>query len=655
MARSFVHLALVCIAFLTKSSSSLENGSIYRRYHPSIQKTQNLKQILEFIHESPEFRPPRMSIILPEFRSSIVDVVLNYIGQRETEVYKIRARDLTWKFTSIDKTRLTWTIFVRDLYTLNIFVHWQPKLWRSCNQYLIFFSGSEVKISWNDIFKNLWQKYGVYRAVIVPIQDDFNCLFRYAPFEIHDDDFGGVHKLCSKKSPSERSKNVLFLDKNTRLFENFYNLNSYPLNVVAFESLLMGVAYDDKKRLKLSKMDSQVLYALEGSMRSKFHVKARRAIDFGLASDPFDQSLKEIESGRAEMVATGFFVKFYTQHHHFRFTSALYEDKVCFLAPDSGLVPKAYMPFMPFEKDLWALLAVYNVGIVLLWCLMNYANRSLQRRPIHSSTTRRSSTRRPGSLKDSPLEPPEVPGYLLTLFRFFELFCYPLQIGDTPAQKALLVGALFFGLIINGVYQSCLVSSFNKPFHYSQLHTLEDVLDSGKMLFTKYANLKSVFLDDIPLDRMLEQRIHVVNNTKSTKGMVAFENMIAVSRYFSMVLGDYAYYDEEGNPLLHVVDECPMNYRVSYVLRSNSPYEERVNFVLDRLKEAGLLTFWFDNMTYPLKIVKMKKLRQNDRTIQLTLEHYSLAFLLLFVGLLGSAIMFLVEVYTARRAKRKTR
>ncbi|XP_076234962.1 uncharacterized protein LOC143179551 [Calliopsis andreniformis] len=662
----------ICLVFyitiLSKPSTPLRNISAYSALKWTIEATrptpltnhqgQTLKLMLTFINESPEFRPLTLSIVLPEFQSGLVDFLLRYITENSIETY-ISSKDLSLKDIWKDRI-LTWTFVIDDVHTLNIFIYWQQKLWKTCNQYLIVFTKKGVTVPWRNIFQQLWTKYRVYRVVVLSVQDNFRCLIRYMPFDGSQNDFGSVHKLC------------------VDLFENFQNLNNYPVNINVFESLFMNVSYDSQKTLKLAKVDANVVYALEKAMKAKFHIKAMRKPDFR-RYDPFDLSLRDIESGNAEMVVTGFFVKTYDKHHEFQFTCAVYEDRLCFLSPDSGLVPKAYMPFLPFEKNLWVLLIVYNILITSLWCFLKYSSQLLRYQPKKLSRDSESKSqgnmqkysllnqleishqvcRRNTSLSSTMLTrkpgPPEIPQYLQRLFYFLEVFCYPFETGDSPSEKALLIGTLFFGLIVNGLYQSCLVSSLSKPFHYPQLHTVEDVLDSGKQLITKYANLKSVFLDESPLDRKLSQKIQLINSSKRTKDMVAFEDKIAISRYFSMVLGATSYYDKEGNSLLWVVDECPMMYRVSYVLQSQSPYRERVNFILLRLREAGLFTFWFQNMTYTLKIVDMRrKLKAEKRTIKLTLDHYSLTFLLLFGGLFGSTLVFFGELYVMRKARSKS-
>lgn len=698
------------ILLLLKSSTLAEHSRNHDKFYSSIeskplssQETDNLRLVLNFIRQSPEFHPLTFSVILPEFQSSFIEFLLSYIGQNSIEAYKVRARDLSLKATWMNRLRLTWIFVVQDLSSFNIFVYWQWNLWKAGNQYLIIFTGKVVTTLWTEAFTNLWRKYDVHRIVVV--DDDFRCLTRYMPFEKRSNNgFGRVYKSCLEKNHfTKRSSEydllqnppkdynsrypgeILRLNRDTRLFENFQNLNHYPLNVLVFESLLMNVSYDTRNRLKLSKPDANVAFALEKAMGAKFRIKAMRKADF--MDDPFTTSLTDIETRNVDMIITGFFVKVYSKFRKFQFTCAMYEDKLCFVSPDSGLVPKAYMPFLPFQKSLWFLLIAYNITVTFLWCLVKHISESLRRQYKCANPSRRleinRSTRKPhawylpksGIKNYFPIkehrssdvsnyeEPPEIPRYIKSPIIFIEYLTYPFQTSEIPAQRALLLGTLFFALILNGLYQSVLVSSLSKPFHYPQLHNLEDVVDSGKIVITKYANLKNVFLDDTELDATLAQRIRLINTQRSTKDIVAYEDKIAITRYYSLELDDSDYFDKEGNPLLNLVDECPMNYRVSYVSRLHSPYAEKVDFVLLRLREAGLLNFWFDDMLYRIKIVKIKKRRlkkdmaamkswMSDK-IMLSLDHYLLTFLLLLVGLFGSTVMFFVELYMAKRSTRK--
>ncbi|XP_026669062.1 uncharacterized protein LOC108624593 isoform X2 [Ceratina calcarata] len=628
----------LCILLFPKFSASSKYSKLYDKLLTkslSTREVDNLKELLNFVQRSSEFHPLTLSIVRPEFRSDFLDFFLRYTTENSIESYIVRARDLSVTLASINNVRFTWILIIRDWASLNIFIYRQRNLWRSSNRYLIIFTNEGVKLPWRDALEKLWRKYNVYRALVFLSDEHFRCLLNYMPFEVFKYGFGSVRKLCLKENSTEESgqnsleneeSEVLHLDRHTKLFEDFRNLNNYPLNVMVFESLLMNVSYTDENQLILTKPDASVLFTLEKTMGAKFRVKAMNKIKF--REDPFNYSLRSIENGTVDMVITGFFIKLYSDSKMFQFTCAMYEDKLCFLAPDSGLLSKAYMPFLPFKKSLWMLLMAYDVVVTLLWYLVKYIDESLQGGSSKST--------------DEPIYRGEIPRCVTSFVIFFEKLCYPFERGETLSQRALLFGTLFFSLIVNGLYQSCLVSSLSKPFHQPQLNTLEDVLNSGKTVVTKYANLKDIFQDDSEVDSKLYQSIQVISQGRKEdiKYFVAYDDKISLTRYQTMELEDFDYYDEDENPLIHVVNETPMNYRISYVLRFRSPYAERVDFLLLRLSESGLVCFWFENMTHPIRLVKARRKLDKEKTwIKLAMDHYSITFLSLVVGLLGSIVV----------------
>lgn len=126
--------------------------------------------------------------------------------------------------------------------------------------------------------------------------------------------------------------------------------------------------------------------------------------------------------------------------------------------------------------------------------------------------------------------------------------------------------------------------------------------------------------------------------------------MIAMSRYSSIKLSDMStYYDEDGNELLHIIEEYPFTYLLSYVMRLHSPYRERTNELLLRMQEAGLARLWYERMAYPFYVAEQKRrMAKSERKIKLTMEHYSLTFVGLTVGLFSCTVVFLVELYFAK-------
>ncbi|KAG7203004.1 hypothetical protein KM043_010132 [Ampulex compressa] len=668
----------------------------------STRQMDNLKRALDYIRDSREFQPLTFSVILAEDHSSIADFLFAYMAENSINAYKVRANDFAFKCTWKYQIGLTWVFFIDDVRTLWSFIYLQPDLWISVNQYVIIVTNEKAIVPWRKIFEYLWFKYDVFKVIFIAMRDDFQCLLGYLPFNLIEGKYGGVRRLCFSRQTRDRElersgrgkadssgfedvDRVSFMSKRKRLFESFNNMNGYPMNITVFDSLMMNVSFDEQHRAKFSRLDADVMAVLEKVMKVKF---LRKILNRSTNDDPFHKTLKYIENGEAEMIVTGFFTKRYSAYRKYEFTAGVYEDRLCFIAPAAGLIPRSYMPIIPFSIELWLLLAVYNVLISILWFLVKYYSRSFHRQrrlllPLsliatdNSSSSlliqgNTSSTQTNSSLasenrssqprtisnplelsKENRVQPPEINAHLLACFDLVETSCYPLQDADTAAQRAFLCGTLFFGLIVTGLYQSCLVSSLSKPPHFPDLETLEDVANSNLSIVTKYWNLKlNTFTEDTSLGMRLSRKIEVVSSDKPTNHMVAYKkNVIALGRYSSVKLENLtAYYDKDGNDLLHIVEECPATYMISYVLRLYSPYRERINELLLRMQGAGLVGLWFRETIHHHEAEEQRrKVARNERKIKLTLEHYLLTFLGLFLGLLCSTVVFLVELYFSQR------
>ena len=604
----------------------------------------NLGLVLNFIRQSPEFQPLAISVILTKFQSGPIDAVLRYVRENSIQTYKVShaARDRPLKSflrRKNDVEGITW-LFTIDRFDV-IFVYWEWHVWNSNNQYLIVFTErSQVGgiVVWRDVFRTLWKRYHAYRVIVIRADDDFRCMLRYKPFERYgEDEYGVVYETCLGEGSKVEGGG-------RRLFENFQNLNHYPVNVSVFESLLMRISYDRGNMLKLDKIDAKALFVLEKAMRASFNIKAVRKRN--IKRDPFSFLINDIERGITDMCITGFFVKTYGRFQKFQFTPSLYEDKICFVMTNYGFIPNMYVFFFPFRARLWLVLITYNVVITLLWRLVRQLSSLFRRRPTSSNDHRVNGNRAKGAHREESVKPPEIPRIVEKFFTFFEYLCYPIRDSKYAAERALLTGILFFNLIISGLYQSFLVSSLNKPFHYYQYHTVDEVVRSGKTMITKYENLKQAFVGSD-----LWEKIQVIEFQRSTKNIVLTEDKISMTRLYNMQLLPHRH--DRGKSSLYMVDECAMTYRISYILKLHSPYAERVNFVLLRMAEAGLPEHWIDEMRYFVTLYNRGEMEDFVNIHKLSLGYYVLAFLLLFVGLLLSTLIFFCELQAAKRNRKR--
>lgn len=530
----------------------------------------NLNDSLNLVIDHWEFQPTVLSIDRFGSHSEILDEVMYHIRARNLDHYQA---DLEDPFSMAPRLQggLTRVIIVDEFRDMDRRVDNDTALWNAANQYFVIYMGKEddePANDWLDIFGRLWNRHRVFKILMTSVNQNFRYLYRYAPFEKSREKFGIVHRLDAKgKSYRTSTANAgedirsdlsdeTHLDRKN-LFEDFQNLNGYPIDVTIFQSQMMNITVDEKNATKYTMLDGNVMNLVEERMRSKFRIKVLAVHDEG---DPFEKALDTIaRGGVSELVFTGYFTKQYLRE--FEFTASVFQDKLCLIAPSSERIPKCFMPFMPFTKELWGLLMVYNVIVALLWSLIQRIDAALsgqhavstvgpveidvgswsrpesglirsirllgfedyprvikcgyfkRRAPIRSSCDTTSAS------SDAP---PEISSCLVGSFDIFTVACYPLYGGKTSTERAFLFGTLFIGLILMGLYQSCLVSSLSKPIFYPELNSLVDVAESNRTIITKYKNLKNTFPEGSPVTDRLRKKIVISTSHEKTYDMVAY-------------------------------------------------------------------------------------------------------------------------------------
>ncbi|XP_018405579.1 PREDICTED: uncharacterized protein LOC108781948 [Cyphomyrmex costatus] len=643
---------LLMLSTLTTVKTTTDGISkiIVKNYVSRSTEDENLRNILNYVQSKQIFSSSIFSLVSSDGRSNFVHLLSKYIASESIVSYKITANNLSRKYTWQSSVDLTWIFIIDSMSILNSFVHEQGHIWKAVNQYLIIVTTPNTT-SPREIFQTVWKIYGVYRIVIISIEDDFRCLTRYLPFEKNrQNKYGVVRKIC-----------LMDQKDNVELYANLENLNGYPIHVIMFPFLTKNITpYDYTTRTNnnvqnFGKLDSKAMYLLAQAMGTEFNITVLPSVNsFNGSYDPFYDALKYIEDGESDIIIISFFVHQYKGYRRYEFTVSLYEDKVCLIAPTAGFVPKSYMPIMSFTSNLWMVFAIYNILVSVLWLLIKYYSVSFRRQkavvlPL-ARTTEYVFSRR------SDL-PPKIHPYISSCFNLVETSCYPLKEkdGSTTAQRVFLVGTLFFGLIVTSLYQGCLVTSLSDPFHYSELNTLKEIASSNFTIVTKYNNLKeNTFSGNTTLDKKLRSKVKLLVSKKRTYDSVALKKMIGIVRHSMVNLDDMSqYYDEDGNELLHLVEECPTTFMLSFVMKLHSPYRERINGLLLRMQQMGFVCLWYEQVAYPSYVAQQKrKMIKSERKIKLTMEHYSLTFVGLTIGLLSCIAVFFAEIYFAKRSSK---
>jgi hypothetical protein len=90
--------------------------------------------------------------------------------------------------------------------------------------------------------------------------------------------------------------------------------------------------------------------------------------------------------------------------------------------------------------------------------------------------------------------------------------------------------------------------------------------------------------------------------------------------------------------MVHIVKEMATSYPTMAFLRKNTPLEPRINVLISRLVESGLVEKWYTDLTF----VGSKRL--GDAPQVLKMHNLSGIFLAQSIGLSFSVLIFLLEI-----------
>jgi hypothetical protein len=186
--------------------------------------------------------------------------------------------------------------------------------------------------------------------------------------------------------------------------------------------------------------------------------------------------------------------------------------------------------------------------------------------------------------------------------------------------------------------------------YYKDINTLEQLEQSGQEIRVKYKG----FLDDV----FPENSTIVIQNLRRRMKLVTLRAQLmreiadtdqsqtfgTVTRKSSTTL-DNAYYFSSSQ--LNMVKECPRTYNIAFILPKDSVFADRINDILQRLLNAGLIDQWIDEMTYNNTLENLKKFGPNYEANfkVLTVVDLQLGFFILGVGCFLSFFVFLLEKF----------
>uniref|UniRef100_A0A182J6R5 Ionotropic glutamate receptor C-terminal domain-containing protein n=1 Tax=Anopheles atroparvus TaxID=41427 RepID=A0A182J6R5_ANOAO len=347
----------------------------------------------------------------------------------------------------------------------------------------------------------------------------------------------------------------------------------------------------------------------------------RQEYGYRLANDTFVGSLGDLLQYRSDVSFNVRFMKYYDTNA-VEFLQPIYSDQLCVLSPKSLKIPEWLAIFLCFHPYVWATFVTIGFAGGYAWYgLRRWALRKVQR---YGDLPRTGDRARCSTLS-------------------IELWMVLLGASSThlpvrALERLLLLAFLVANVIISGTFQGTLTTAFSTTSFYKDINTLAMLDRAGLPIGTSSRSLLDIFGNDSysALYRSLNGKLQILN--ESARHRAAYERDICCIERRSDVplIVNTEYIRPDGQPMLHVVEECPRVYSLAYIVRKGWPFAPLFNNAILRFVEAGLCMKWHgdteDALTLRGRVRQMRE-RQTEPTLRkLTLIDMQTSFYIIVLG-----------------------
>lgn len=297
---------------------------------------------------------------------------------------------------------------------------------------------------------------------------------------------------------------------------------------------------------------------------------------------------------------------------HISFSQIYKTDYDCFVVPGAKPLANWMALIVPFSLQTWlATLA----SLILITVALFLAGKLNQRKSFFASFLFAL-----GQLLW--IQQPRFPNGRASVCRLFFIWCW-----------------LFAASTLSTVYRSGLISFLTRPYTQQPIDTIQQLVESplNKMMFSDF--YKTILLNSTdPYRRQLGHQLTTTNNISHMMALLetgqwAVDSSLDSLHYLMMSQStSYTY--------LHVMRERLFPTRSSFGLQKDSPLKPRIDLVLQRLIEAGLVDYHRSR--------KPSERHEPESTlVRFSLVNLEGAFYLLGIGIFFSAMAFVSEYVLA--------
>jgi hypothetical protein len=437
-----------------------------------------------------------------------------------------------------------------------------------------------VKYELSDILRRFWTDYNVVNVIgQTTCSCDSQQVYIYRPFVRVGSSWG----ITNVYTLQEITNNYRLI---TNLLENF---NGFPLKIAVFERVPSAVQELPKllnnhpiyKNLSRSKgfagVDGMTLGTLAEFLNFDIVAPANQKGNFGfvLPNGTVTGVLGDVFNRRVVYAANSRFLADYTASE-LEFTVPKLAEEMCIVVPKAAKLPSWVSVMNSFTGPTRFVILLTSIICTMFWYWIS-----------------------------------SKPFAKASWIMFSILLGTPTKLVPRTGEFLFLATCMVFSIIILGVFQGSLFKNYTTTTYYADIDTLEEIDQSG--LPVAMPAWRFVKADSDLMRRLLNKTIP---KSEDSIDFVAYQRNIAMCevKSYAQFFMKTRYVDNDGLPLLHIVDECLATFLLGTVMPKHSAFLTVFNNVSTQVTEAGLTVKWNNDIVAVCS-------RENDQSEQKSYYH----------------------------------
>lgn len=366
-------------------------------------------------------------------------------------------------------------------------------------------------------------------------------------------------------------------------------------------------------------MDANILAGISNVLNFKIDRNSDPNIYYGkvLKNGYITGSLGQVVRKEVHLSANGRFVSDYGTSG-IEFTRAFGSDQICFIVPKAQRKPQWMSIFFCFKLSVWLLILSVLLMAISIWYLYQ---KNVSRKK-------------------------DISKICIEIYSIY--FSIPVNISTRGTQSLFLGMLMIFNLVINGIFQGNLIYSFSRSAYFPDINTLQELADSNLKIKTSLNLFES---NNSEVFNKLQKKVDYSDDDMNALDKTAYLRTYAAAerKLDARVLLETKFTGEEGEPLLHIVKECPRSAFLAYIVPKGSPFLPKFDSIIQTFLEGGFIEKWNNDVVEA--IIREKRLRlknTQNRQRKLTVRDLQSSFLVLITGHVISLIFFFCEMSLRR-------